>query len=223
MLWQLVLSGCFGSGVGNSEERIEVARLALLHRLDKWYKDRHALGPTENLTRISDLTRKMMGESGGKQLKVKGAESWGVLLFLVDVGNAIARRLNPEIMRTIEAGQCLIDLVTCFHTNGLMGPRMPSDQIDLCYSLYSRYLTLTDNLPALVFPKRHVVCHAIERLDDQGNPKFFGNWHDEALNKVLKAACRNVSQVTFEPSLLRRMRPLLAKNSKKRGIFGASV
>ena len=147
----------------------------------------------------------------------------GVLLFLVDTGNAVARRLSPEIKQFIEAGQCLIDLVTCFHTNAIIGPIMPSDQIDLCYSAYSRYLFLTRSIPALVFPKRHVVCHAIERLDDQGNPKFFGNWHDEALNKVLKAACRNVSQVTFEPSLLRRMRPLLSKSSKKRGQLGANT
>ena len=146
-----------------------------------------------------------------------------VLLFLVDVGNSIARRLIPGTLRLIEAGQCSIYLATCFHTNALNGPMMPSDQIDLCYSAYSRYLFLTRSIPALVFPNRHIVCHAIERLDDQGNPKFFGNWHDEALNKVLKAACRNVSQVTFEPSLLRRMRPLLSKNSKKRGQLGANT
>ena len=95
----------------------------------------------------------MLGEFGGKQLMVKGAESWGVLLFLVDTGNAVARRLSPEVKQMMEAGQCLIDLVTCFHTNALIGPIMPSDQIDLCYSLYSRYLFLTADIPALVFPK----------------------------------------------------------------------
>ena len=77
LLWQFVLSGCFGPSPGTSEERIDTARLALLHRLINWYKDRHALYPTEYLTRVSDLTRKMMGELDGKRLKVKGAESWG--------------------------------------------------------------------------------------------------------------------------------------------------
>ena len=147
----------------------------------------------------------------------------GVLLFLVDTGNAVARRLSPEAKGIIEAGQCLIDLVVCFSVNALNGPCMPTDQIDLCFSLYSQYLFLTKDVPAVIFPKRHIICHSIERLVDQGNAKFFGNWHDETLNKVLKMACRNVSQVTFEPSLLRRMRPMLAKSSKKRGYIGASV
>ena len=135
------------------EERIDTARLALKHRLDKWYKARHALDPLENLTRVADLTRKMMGEFGGKKLKVKGAEPWGVLLFLVHAGNAVARRLSPEAKQFVESGQCLIGLVTCFATNARNGPAMPTDQIDLWYSFYSRYLFLTKDVPYVIFPK----------------------------------------------------------------------
>ena len=61
LLWQIVLSGCF-SGPGNLEERVESSRLALKHRLDRWYKARHESNPEEKLTRVTDLTRKMMGD-----------------------------------------------------------------------------------------------------------------------------------------------------------------
>ena len=81
MMWCIVMSGCFSS-VGGQEERIETARIALKSRLDKWYKARRALNKLEKLARISDLARKMMGERGGKLLKVKGAEAWGYYFSL---------------------------------------------------------------------------------------------------------------------------------------------
>ena len=100
---------------------------------------------------------------------------------------------------------------------------MATDQIEYCFDTYSKYLWLRRDVEDLEFPKRHVVAHAIERLSDQGNPKCFGNWWGEALNKLLKAACRTVSQVTFEPSLVKRMRPILAKSAKKRGYLEIST
>ena len=144
----------------------------------------------------------------------------GVLLFLVEIGQLVTRRLDAIGRMFIESGQCLIDLAQCFQRNG---PMLPTEQIEYCFDAYSKYLFLTRDVEDLVFPKRHVVAHAIERLSDQGNPRFFGNWWDEALNKVLKSACRTVSQVTFESSLVKRMRPLLANVVKKRGYHHIST
>jgi hypothetical protein len=55
-------------------------------------------------------------------------------------------------------------------------------------------------------------------LDYHGNPKLYATWLDEALNKVLKASCRQTSQSTFERSVLFRMRYMLRKDTWKRRI-----
>ena len=71
-------------------------------------------------------------------------------------------------------------------------------------------------MPLVVTPKRHVLSHVLQRLQDHGNPTLAANWFDEALIKVLKATCRQVSQATFEVGLLARMRRLLAQRKRLR-------
>jgi hypothetical protein len=67
-------------------------------------------------------------------------------------------------------------------------------------------------------PKHHLCFHLVANLSRHGNPSFYANWRDESLNRVLKACCRNVSQRTFEASLLLRMRDLISDASTlKRG------
>ena len=85
-----------------------------------------------------------------------------------------------------------------------------------CYGFWERFRDLTASIEALRIPKRHVFCHVVSTLADQGNPKLSANWQDEALNKLLKAACRQASQAVFEASLLRRMRLLLAQRKRLR-------
>ena len=58
-------------------------------------------------------------------------------------------------------------------------------------------------------PKHHVMFHAILETMEKGNPWFYGTWMDESLNKILKGTCRNASQITFEMTILLKMRELL--------------
>ena len=212
-IWFLLLSGKFGNNGGNSEERLESARLAVVHRLFQWYKARHQSHPQENLTQVYDLTRKMLGTPTARELKTKGAESWGMLLFLVDTIAVNRHKLGPEAPGLLEAGQALIALVGIWDTSGAS---LPDTAISRCHALWERLMDLTSGIEVVNKPKRHVFCHVISRLADQGNPKLSANWHDEALNKLLKAACRQVSQATFEGGLLRRMRALLAQRKRLR-------
>jgi hypothetical protein len=65
-------------------------------------------------------------------------------------------------------------------------------------------------------PKHHVVYHMLLNTGFHGNPELYANWEDEALNKMLKACCRYVSQLRFEESCLLRMRSLLKARGQKR-------
>ena len=46
-------------------------------------------------------------------------------------------------------------------------------------------------------PKLHLFLEMTRRAEDIGNPWYYHCFYDEALNKVLKATLRNVSQSNF--------------------------
>jgi hypothetical protein len=91
---------------------------------------------------------------------------------------------------------------------------------DIIKESFKKYCThIALMVPFGVFtPKHHLCFHLVGNLLWHGNPIWYANWRDESLNRVLKACCRNVSQRTFDASLLLRMRELISDSSAlKRG------
>ena len=137
----------------------------------------------------------------------------GVLLFTVHRLAMNQYRLGPASAALIDAGKALIELVAVWDASPAC---LAQDAIDRCEALWEQFMDCTHDMELLQRPKRHAVSHIISRLADQGNPKAAANWYDEALNKLLKAACRQASQTTFEEGVVRRMRPLLANRKRIR-------
>jgi hypothetical protein len=81
--------------------------------------------------------------------------------------------------------------------------------------LYSDFVALVESDDCFV-PKHHIMFHVLDKTAFQGNPTLYSTWLDEALNKVLKSACRTTSQITFERSVLFRMREILNERVGKR-------
>ena len=75
-------------------------------------------------------------------------------------------------------------------------------------------MTLTEKDDVFA-PKHHILFHLLHRCEHLGNPRFYSTWRSEAMNKVLKSACRQVSQITFEPTVLLKMKHLLAQQLKQ--------
>ena len=61
----------------------------------------------------------------------------------------------------------------------------------------------------LFIPKHHVILHMLAETTSKGNPRHYSSWLDESLNKLLKACCRNASQITFEAVVLSKVSELL--------------
>ena len=81
MLWVLLDCGRWAPNQGNEAERIQVAVMCLKAQLFRWYSDRARKHPEEALTRLADLTYKMVGTKSRPKLKTKAAETWGLLIF----------------------------------------------------------------------------------------------------------------------------------------------
>jgi hypothetical protein len=212
-IWFLLTSNVFGV-VGTDDEQFTLAVLVIRGKLMDWYKARKNLFPSEGITRLSDLTRKMLGSANDRKLKTKGAETWGLLLFLVDIGAQSVHMLGHEGHLYLEAGQCMVRMVTIWRDSP--GARLSQSDIDECFRLYGRYCDLTHNMHFLLQPKRHLLWHLLGDLDYFGHPGLYATWYDEALNKLLKGTTREISQTTFEQSCLHGMQQLLERESRKR-------
>ena len=95
--------------------------------------------------------------------------------------------------------------------------QVSAEQSFLSMQTWQRFVALTRDLPDERMPNMHAICHMIIGMGFHGNPRAYANWVDEALNRVLKTACRNISQQHFESRVLLRMPQLLQSHGRKRG------
>lgn len=196
IMWLCLKSVVWG-GSGNLDEAIATRLMCFRNDITRWYKDRHKEFPEEKLTRISDMTRKMVGNKGKEKLKTKGAETYGLLLYFESVLGPYQRYIdNASALK--ECCTCLAKLVKVFDT---AGASLTVGELVLCWNLYKRFLTLTKSM-GMNIPKRHLFMHLLRGIPANGNPKRHACWQDESLNKMLKATCRNTSQTTFDEVVL---------------------
>jgi hypothetical protein len=211
VLWKLVLAGVWGDVAGHLEERLPIAVMALRHELFAWYKTRHAAAPEEGLTRLADLTAKMVGTPAAQLLKTKGAETWGVCLFLVCV-----LERNTAVIEDgaslFGAGQAIVQHMEVINSSGC---QLSTQALQQLFDTLKRHLLLMRGQESDL-PKHHQWIHMVDRAAFTGNPRFHANWLNESLNKTMKASARNCSQLTFEPSLLFKMRGALRQLLGKR-------
>ena len=78
---------------------------------------------------------------------------------------------------------------------------------------YCRHVSLMHPFECFI-PKHQLTFHLLHMMGALGNPAVYSTWQDEALNRTLKAACKNASQACFEDSILVRMRELLRPSDR---------
>ena len=201
IIWLLLDSNSVVRG-SNIDERKELFAIALKSNLRRWYPA-YERAHGVSLTRINDFTSKMLGERDEKKIKTKGAETWGLLLFLMDF---LTQHPIAEQGRWLAACQCLSDLIQLWDAADW---KLTEMEICRSHDLFNRFSALTHGVESLEVPKKHLFGHLVFDLDHKGNPRYYATWKDEALNKLFKNCCREVSQLTFEKTVLSSIRELL--------------
>ena len=79
--------------------------------LQAFYKTRHSDRPLEKLTRVHDVTIKMVGSPDAPNWKFSGAETWGILLFLNEALHKHAVQIGLEGKHLLEMGKLLENFV----------------------------------------------------------------------------------------------------------------
>ena len=113
-LWQVLKSGIWGSLESNQAERERVAIMHLRHELFSWYKEFKA----ERLTRLCDLTPSMLGTAASPKLKSKGAETYGLLLYLLFALDRHSVALGTYAAPLLAAGTALKKYLACCRKSG---------------------------------------------------------------------------------------------------------
>jgi len=116
-LWHVLDSNIFGAA-GTAEENLQVAVLLLKAQLMDFYKEHHRQHPTKPLTRISDLTVKMVGTRNDPRCKTKGAETFGMTVFLTGLLLKYAALLGADGKRLQRAGSALLRMVEIWAESG---------------------------------------------------------------------------------------------------------
>ena len=102
-LWQLLSCNAWQSAEAlNAEETLKVQVMHLRAELFSWYKTHKV----EELTRLSDLTVSMLGP-GDKKTKAKGAETYGLLVYLVWALKEHAGAIGANAAHLIGAGHAI--------------------------------------------------------------------------------------------------------------------
>ena len=209
--WCLMTPAVTGN-VGNAEENLASGFLVVKSLLHFWYAEYHAGHAHDPLTRLHDVSRKIFGKPAEQKCKTKGAETWGLCLFLVDMLQKHAAAVGARGRRLRLAGLCLISIVRSWRRSERI---VPLDARKSVFEAYLEHLRLM--APENVFlPKHHLFLHLLCKTGEQGNPTFFATWEDESWNRQLKASCKNASQACFENTVLTNMQRLLQDGGRKR-------
>jgi hypothetical protein len=117
VLWFLLSSRLFGSH-GTAEEHVQVATMIMKNKLMEFYTRYADAHPEKPLTRVSDLTPKMIGTRAEPRCKTKGAETFGMAAFLVDMLLKFMALLGDRGRRLHTAGASLLSIIRIWAASG---------------------------------------------------------------------------------------------------------
>ena len=108
-IWRLISSGAYGH-TGTDDSFVAVV-MVIRSRLMRFYSTYEAQHKDEKLTRVADLVPSMIGEANDQKLKTKGAETWGVCLFLISELESKHAAIGIDGTRLLHAGHLLEQIV----------------------------------------------------------------------------------------------------------------
>ena len=146
-------------------------------------------------------------------MKAKGAQTYALLLFCVDMQTKFRAGLGANAAATLEAGQRLVRLMELMKASGpSLGAAVASEMLDCM----KRHMVLLKEVGGRCIPKHHLMLHLVQRALWLGNPLAYDCFRDEAGNKLLKASLRNVHQLRFEAEGLLKANMYISHHDEKR-------
>ena len=207
VVWRFLQGGIWG----NQQPTAVEAHLAAVAGLKAELKIFYAQHRNKGLTKVTDLTVKMLGTASSPALKTKAMETYGICLWLVQMLRKY-RRYFDDYAALLESGGLLL---TFIHDLKRLPNRVAEGDRQALLDTWKRFMVVTRGYD-IDIPKTHQVMHVVQRMHECGNPLTYTTFEDEGLNKVLKKVLRNCHQGTLEMMALAKMGDVLRRRSRKR-------
>ena len=204
-IWRMIKSGIWGKMQSTATEAMQVFVMTLRSNLMGWYRQYRRLHPEADLTEVADFTPGMLGTETKPHLKVKGAECYGLLLFIIEMYEVHKNTLGQDGERLLLAGKALESFVAIQRQHGYVMPAEARGELLNLLKNYAAYMAPFEHET----PKLHLLAHLVLRIAWSGNPRLHACWSDEGANRILKKVLRNVSQLTFEETGLQKLSHVL--------------
>lgn len=122
VVWLLLSIGIWAPNEQTEGEKLQVGIMGFRYELQRWYESWSTEHPTESLTRLSNITPKMLGTKDSKKMKTKAAETFGLLRFLVDMLQKYSGSIGDAAASLIESGRCLIRYIEILRASPMRLP-----------------------------------------------------------------------------------------------------
>jgi len=182
-----------------TEDSISAMSVRLLAaELEAWYRSESG----KHATKIDGLKASMFGTRARPQCSLRGAETNGLLEFLVAIALPKFSGI-PNHADVLSAGVCLTSILQLIRANSRM---FTVRQVQTFTDCVKRYIDLCQKLEWAAKPKDHNLMHMAQRILIMGSPALYGNWFDETLNKELKGIAAKAHATVWEPRILSEFR-----------------
>ena len=186
-IWHLIKNTIYTKNA-NKDERDQLGISAFKRELWAWYKKTHEQYPQRELHKLENLMIGMIGKERKPKLNTKAAETKTLTFFCRDELIRHRERFNTDEtdgMIRVGGGLCTwvetIDACTRILTRG---------QTQTLYDQAKLMLAGWRKAKMNLVPKVHLFFHMIERATEKGNPRFYGTFLDESLNKTFRDLVR---------------------------------
>ena len=98
-----------------------------------------------------------------------------------------------------EAGQHLCQLLSIIRAHK---KKVPTSAIQAFHRSSKSYLDILSRLGIAFKPKDHMLLEMSIRMAYMGSPQLYGNWHDEALNRLLRDVAGGAHSSVHERRIL---------------------
>jgi len=208
-LWLLIDANVWGITHFTRDE-FEVRSVdRLRHDLLLWYASRRPVANRlEGTTELDDISLSMLGTTTSPLFKAKGAETKGVLPFVIGLLERNMAMLPPRAQDLLVAGTSLMDVIRV-QTEG--GPVLSIPECERMFVSGVRHVRAAFRGGVHPVPKHHAFLHILHLAPEKGNPRMFACWEDESMNRQLAGVAAAAYSTVWEARIIEHMNNLSRK------------
>ena len=219
----VLLRNVFELHVSTQDELLSFGMLRLRDKLWAHYKREHVVDPSQNISRVHNLTVGMLGDKAHRENPtmhlLRGGEIRSLLTFTVSLLKEFQHRLPPrEALFLVQAGEHLLAYYSLCRQYGRV---MPEGVVRRLFFHALRHIKLFSSVGGQLIPKHHFWIHLILQSKWLGNPRMRSTMQNESINGLVARVAATCHRATFVVTVFQKW--CLQKTYAARRLIGACL